>query len=294
VSINVDRIQKSVRKVRKFVKKAPLDPAPEQIHDLRTHARKLESSLHALSIGSNRDERRLLKSIKQIRKRAGKVRDMDVLTGHVCSASVAGEQDCAVQLLEHLGAQRRKNAKKLHARVLKERAALKKGLQREATELDGLIQDGRPDEASAQAAAHALELTSELSDPPRLNKGNLHPYRLKVKELHYVLQIAESDGQKAFVKHLGEVKDAIGEWHDWEELIAIGGDVLDHGAGCGLVQKFKEISESKYERALALANRLRRAYLKKPTRKKPRSSERFGRPVLVAISAFSGTQKQAA
>jgi len=261
VSINVDRIQNSVRKVRKFVKKAPLDPAPEQVHDLRTHARKLESSLHALSMDSNRDERRLLKSVKQIRKRAGKVRDMDVLTGHVCSAKVAGEQDCAIQLLEHLGAQRRKNAKKLHATVLKERAALKKSLHREAAELDGLIHDSRPDEASAQAAAHALELTSELSDPPRLNKGNLHLYRLKVKELRYVLQMAESNGngQKAFVKQLGEVKDAIGEWHDWEELIAIGGDVLDHGAGCGLMQNFKEISESKYERALALANGLRTA-----------------------------------
>lgn len=298
MSIDVDRIQKSVRKVRKFVKKAPLDPAPEQVHDLRTHARKLESSLHALSMDSTRDERRLLKSVKQIRKRAGKVRDMDVLTGHVCGVKVAGEQDCEVQLLEHLGAQRHKNARKLHATVLKERPSLKKRLQREAAELDRLIQDSRPDEASAQAAAHALELTSELSDPPRLNKGNLHSYRLKVKELRYVLQMAESNGQKAFVKQLGEVKDAIGEWHDWEELIAIGGDVLDHSAGCRLVLKFKQISEAKYERALTLANRLRRAYLKKADLKKPRNSgagQRFGRPVLVATSALtSGTQKQAA
>src|SRR6266498_3837479 len=82
-----------------------------------------------------------------------------------------------------------------------------------------------------------------------------------VKELRYVLQMANRNGQPAFVKALGEVKDAIGEWHDREELIAIANDVLDHGAGCGLVRKFKEISEQKYERALNLANQVQRTLI---------------------------------
>ncbi len=61
MSLDLDRIQKSVRKVRKFIKKAPRQPAPEQVHDLRTPARKLETALQALSLDSNSNERKLLK-----------------------------------------------------------------------------------------------------------------------------------------------------------------------------------------------------------------------------------------
>ncbi len=295
--VDVDRIQKSVRKIRKFVKKAPTQPTPEQVHDLRTNTRKLESALHALSLDSNGDEQRLLKSVKRIRRRAGKIRDMDVLTANVCSVKVNSEGDCEVQLLEHLGAQRRKYAKKLHSTVLKESAVLKRTLQREVAELDALMEDSKPEQAAAQAGARALELASQLTDPPRLNRSNLHPYRLKVKELRYVLQMAENNGQAEFVKDLDEVKDSIGEWHDWEELIAIAADVLDHGSGCRLQQELKRISESKYEHALALATKLRKTYLK-AEQKKSRTADagqQFSRPVLVATAALtSGTQKRAA
>jgi CHAD domain-containing protein len=295
--LDLVRIQKSVRKLKKFVKKAPTQPTPEQVHDLRTNARKLESTLHALSLDSNDTERRLLKSIKRVRRRAGRVRDMDVLIGHVCTVKADGEQDCEIQLLEHLAIQRRKQAKKLRSTVVKQSDMLKRALRQEAAELENLLQDGKPTEAAAEAMAHAVELTTELNDPPRLNKNNLHPYRLKVKELRYVLQMAETNDQPAFVKDLGEVKDAIGEWHDWEELIAIASDVLDHGSGCKLLRKFKENSEEKYEQALALATKLRRTYLKASARNKSSNSdagEPLSRPVLVATSALiSGTRKAA-
>ncbi len=295
--LDLVRIQKSVRKLKKFVKKAPTQLAPEQVHDLRTNARKLESALHALSLDSNGTERRLLKSIKRVRRRAGRVRDMDVLIGHACTVKADGEQDSEVQLLEHLAIQRRKQAKKLHSTVVKESGVLKKTLRQEAAELENLMQDGQPNQAAAEAMAHAVELTTELSDPPRLNKNNLHPYRLKVKELRYVLQMAETNDQPTFVKDLGEVKDAIGEWHDWEELIAIASDVLDHGSRCQLLRKFKEISEDKYEQALARATKLRKTYLKTPARNKSSDSgtaEPFSRQVLVATSSLvSGTRKAA-
>src|SRR5437762_5761367 len=57
MALNLGRIQKSLRKVKKFVKKAPSQPTPEQVHDLRTNSRKLESALHALSLDSSSDER---------------------------------------------------------------------------------------------------------------------------------------------------------------------------------------------------------------------------------------------
>ena len=136
---------------------------------------------------------------------------------------------------------------------------------------------------SAEAAATALKLATELENPPALNKNNLHPYRLNVKELRNVLQLADDSGNQAFIDTLGEVKDAIGEWHDWEELIAIATDLLDHGPGCKLLQQLKTISAGKYDRALALANKLRKDFL---------SSSRFRkqslpRPLLQATAAIA-------
>lgn len=56
--------------------------------------------------------------------------------------------------------------------------------------------------------------------PDRIDGRTLHPYRLKVKELRYALQLAASH-EELLIEALGEVKDSIGEWPDWCELEAI-------------------------------------------------------------------------
>jgi CHAD domain-containing protein len=143
------------------------------------------------------------------------------------------------------------------------------------------------DGTAPAAMAEALRLSSELSDPPRLDRRNMHPYRLKVKQLRYVLQMAQNSDHAKFVDKLGEVKDAIGEWHDWEELIGIAREALDHGAGCKLVRELKKISEEKYQHALKLANELRAEYLKPPRPAQRKRPGELARPVMTAASAMA-------
>ena len=112
--LDVDRIQQSVRRVRKFLAKAPKNPPPQEIHDLRTSARRLEATVEALGLDSKRREKRLLRDLEQVRKRAGKVRDMDVFTGHLLALpQMENETECLIELAEHLGIKRAKAAKKL-------------------------------------------------------------------------------------------------------------------------------------------------------------------------------------
>jgi CHAD domain-containing protein len=262
--LNIDRIHKPVRKLRKFLKKAPKRPTPDAVHSLRTNARRLEITVDAFGLAFKGNERRLLRDLSRIRKRAGKVRDRDVLTAFASNLDVDGEQDCLVELLEHLRADRRKHAKKLRAVAKRYGPALRSRLKRSASHMEELIAaNGNNVTATrpAEAAAKALELVQQLREPPRLNRKNLHPYRLKVKQLRYLLQLADHADQHEFVDKLGEVKDAIGEWHDVEELIVIAGDVLDHGSQCKLMAKLREISNKKYQHALALTNRMRATYL---------------------------------
>src|SRR5204863_3440123 len=94
---------------------------------------------------------------------------------------------------------------------------------------------GAADSAVANAAATAIRLSAQLAAPPRLNKTNLHPYRLKVKELQNILLMAEAPSRPRFVEDLGDVKDAIGEWHDYAELVGIASKLLDHRGNCALL-----------------------------------------------------------
>jgi len=119
VALDANRIRKTVRKLRTFMKKAPKRATVEQVHRLRTDIRRLEAAFGTLSPNPGRSERHLLRDLGRIRKRAGKIRDMDVLTAATSSVRVVEEKDCAVQLLQYLVAQRYKHARRLHAAMRK-------------------------------------------------------------------------------------------------------------------------------------------------------------------------------
>src|SRR5437879_4981288 len=294
--LDVAQIQKPIRKLRKFLKKPPKQPTPDEIHDLRTNSRRLEAEFRAFGLDSNGSERRLLRDLRPIRKRAGRIRDIDVLTEHASTVHVDGEAECLVQLLEHLGAKRDQNVKKLNAVIAMHAPAVRRRQKRSSKDIKKILKqaDRTQFDSSApvelrNALASAIQLSSELGAPTRLDRKNLHPYRLKVKELRYVLQLASDSDHQQFVDKLGEVKDAVGEWHDWEELIGIADSVLNHGTNCKLMRRLKAISNDKYDHALSLANEMRETYLRPANSKDGAVSKSptLARPVLAAISAMA-------
>jgi CHAD domain-containing protein len=94
----------------------------------------------------------------------------------------------------------------------------------------------------------------------------------QVRELQYVLQLSKMQHQPQMISTLENVKDAIGEWHDSEELVAIASDLLDDGPQSGLVQQLASISNKKFEHVLAVTNKMRAAYIdgknRKPSRRR--------------------------
>lgn len=270
MALDRKRLLKPVKKLRKLVKRLDSEPIPEQVHDLRTNARRFEAEFEALSLDAQGVRTSILKKLRRCRKRAGKVRDLDVLTAYAATIRLKGEEECAVRLLEHLGAQRRKYARKLYAEVKRHRSALRKDLQSMPPLLDKLgrqaAADSGPSAAGLSAAGNAMTLALQLATPRRLDRGNLHSYRLKVKELRNLLQMAPGHGS-GFADDLGKVKDAIGEWHDWEELVSMGRKALDHGGRCALIAELKRIAGRKYADALGRARDLRRDYLRSAPQK---------------------------
>ena len=131
----------------------------------------------------------------------------------------------------------------------------------------------------------ALQLGSRLASGPRLNHSDLHPFRLKVKELRNVLRLAETPEQN-LVDALGSVKDVIGEWHDWQELVAIADKTLDHGSQCKLIQALKTTTQKKFDDALSEAEHLRKRYLALASKKRPTRTRSASPPEPVLRAAL--------
>jgi len=137
---------------------------------------------------------------------------MDVLTGYASTVKVHQERDCLVQLLEYLGAERYRRAEQLHARMGKYGAKLRR-LKRSLARLQKLIPNhnkksaGDRNTAPAEAMAFVLKLSSKLAAPATLNRKHLHGYRLKIKELRYVLEMANDPGNRQLIEKLGEIKE---------------------------------------------------------------------------------------
>ncbi|MGH9615872.1 MAG: CHAD domain-containing protein [Acidobacteriaceae bacterium] len=263
MAFNFDRVQKDIRKLRNFLKRTPKRPGPEEIHSLRTHTRRVQSALRALALDSSQNERRLLRELEKLRRKAGKVRDLDVLTGHVANVRMKNEGPCLVQLLEHLGAEHARRSRQLHSLTVENRAALLRRLKGVEAKLGKLAEKDTPDKAApAEAMISELQLQRELGGASRLIRENLHLYRLKVKELRYILQMEDDPSDSQLIETLGEIKDAIGEWHDWQKLLGIAQEELPHGKNCKLVGLLQTIAGQKFRHALSVAERGRKHALR--------------------------------
>jgi CHAD domain-containing protein len=272
MAIELERLQKPLRELRKSLKRLKKDPLPEEVHKLRTRARHIEAIAPALTPGKEKKTRRLLKSIKPVRKAAGSVRDMDVLTGNALSLPANSHSESLVRLIEHLGNTRQKSAGALFDTVDEQRKSARQMLKRYARLVESSLKDKRsgsngsrspagPAQPVRHVEAAIHELTAELSRWPALAEGNIHPFRLKVKELRSILQLVPSSDE-GLVEALGKVKDRIGDWHDWQQLAGFARAVLDAPGDSALLEQIDETGRQKLDEALAAANALRRRYLK--------------------------------
>jgi len=294
MALDAKKLRKPFRNLRKSLKRFPERPTPEQVHDLRTNSRKLEAVIQALAFDGQPRGRRLLKTVAPVRKNAGKVRDMDVLTALTSTLALKGEEECLVQLLEHLTAKRARSVKKLLRIIEKQRSQARALLQYYSSAIEkcfGAPQHDAPQvrQWPALATATALQLSRELANWPYLRRDNLHPYRLRIKQLRYVLQLRD-DPDDEFVGALGDAKDAIGEWHDWSELESIAAGLLKHRSQCKLLPCIRSTVRQKLQRAISLSSQLKQIRLDTKESGHPGSRQkapRLSEPVILASARLA-------
>ena len=263
MSFDGERLLKPLQSLIQSTKVPREDLDPERVHKLRTTTRRVEAILSAVEVAKPRARRQLLRSLKKVRRAAGVVRDMDVLTGKAADVLVAKERNCQVKLLQYLGAKRQVKADELARAMKKHGKEIRDELKRCEKEVKPLLsvkQGSRQVEEEAHASARALELSMELRRFSKLGRANLHEYRKTGKQLRYVLQMAQAKDE-ALLEGLRDMQDAIGEWHDWEELVGIANKVLDHGHKCGLLRELQLHADDSFDHALRIAAGMRKRFL---------------------------------
>ena len=263
--MEADRLQKPVRTLRKGLKSLPKDPAPAQVHKFRTGARQMESVAAALMPANGKKAWRLLKTIKPLRKAAGRVRDMDVMTENALKLAETPGRDSLARLVTYLGSSRQENAAELVDAVKQKRKAARRRLKRFEKRVESALKTGGSGVRAAQLTGgvrNAEEnLRGDLSRWPELGADNIHRFRLKIKELRSLLQL-ERDSDAGFVRALGKAKSKIGEWHDWQQLREIAGEILNLQEDRALLMQIDATAKRKLVAALTASNALRGKFLK--------------------------------
>lgn len=250
--VNLENAVKPVRRLRKLFKKVPSDLPPEYVHDVRTQARKLEASVHAIASTRDRRARRLLKQVKPVRKAAGNVRDMDVMIEKVLAAthSMQEDGDALLRLTEEMSALREKSATELRRLLKRHGDPLRDKLKRYAAR-------AKKGGKMAESAAAPQVLAAQLQHWPPLKPENLHEFRIHAKELRYMLQLTPETDEHT-LQSFAHVKDVAGEWHDWLQLREFAAKTLDQKEDHEILSRLAAIEHQKLRAALAAANAARR------------------------------------
>ena len=267
----LERGRKAVRELSRTLKSMHKDPPPVEVHKLRTTTRRVEAIVSVLTQVEGKESRRLLKSIEPIRKAAGGVREMDVLIGDARRLARYVEGDSLTRLVEQLHIARRQNAAELRRVLGRRRTAARENLKA----YSGLIRraiaqeerkasaNGFPTPSHEGIHSAAANVVRELGAWPPLNAENIHAFRLKVKELRYILQLS-ADANSELGESLGNVQRRIGDWHDWHQLHEIASEILTPERDLALLERVDETTKRKFDQALSTANSLRAKYFSMP------------------------------
>jgi len=265
MELEVRSVRRPIRQLRKLLKSLPSNPLVKDVQDLRKRARRLETIIAAYMPYKKKRNRRLLKTLKPVFKAAGAVRDMDVMVPKARGLGSRRRNDSVTLLLEHLQAMRIDSAGKLFKQISRHGTAARRRLKEFSSEIEERFERknarGAAKTTGNQLHADAAnKLMEELSCWPALDAENLHAFRIKVKELRTVLQLTEA-AKPDFADALDEVKDQIGDWHDWQQLRIIAEKVLDRRENRTTLEKIEATERSKFNEALGAARTMRTSYL---------------------------------
>jgi CHAD domain-containing protein len=252
MSIAPKRSRIIFQKLEQNLVKLSSKPRAENVHRFRTGTRRLQILLGELSPKVDRNQKKLLKLLGRIRKRAGKVRDLDVQLAALRSLKVPGEPRRKTHLVNRLIELRAEQDKKLQKEVDEDTVReIRKRLKRAGKSFDP--------EASRDPLAVATGMVEAIyRGGAPVTEALLHQYRILSKRARYAAEFAEPSAKvEQFVAGVKRIQDALGDWHDWLTLTQTAGDYLGEVRESSLVAELHNVTGAKFRHAVAVLSPLR-------------------------------------
>jgi len=222
--------------IRKFAKNAK----SSDVHRFRTNSRRVEALVAEL-VPENGNKRKLLKLLAKSRKRAGKVRDLDVQIEFLKQLTIPDRQNHRAQLLQMLAEDQARRSRKLVKFFDKEKAdQMRKRLRKAQTEikLDGV-----------DPLRLAFNRVPKPGAMPPTEKV-LHACRIAAKRSRYLAELAtDSPEAAAFITELKRAQDEIGQWHDVLKLTERAEKMFGGVRESALVSSLQNVTHARFRRA---------------------------------------------
>jgi CHAD domain-containing protein len=227
-------------RMNRYVGRLSKSLEPENVHRFRTNSRRLEALVEQLA-PDTRNKKKLLKLVSKLRKRAGKLRDLDVQIAFLKSLRMPERQNHRAQLLESLTQEHTRRTRKLTRALSSETVReLRKRLRREQAEI-------------TFAGINPLRLAMNVLPKPNefpLTEKALHACRIAAKQARYLAELAGNTPEaNLFIKELRGAQDAIGEWHDIVKLKEKAEKRFGSASESALVSMLQNVSRARFRAA---------------------------------------------
>lgn len=251
MSIAPERGQLAFQKSERALLKLASALDAESVHSFRTTSRRLQTLLEQIIPKRDRNQKKLLKMLDRIRKRAGKVRDLDVQLAALRSLKAPQEPRRKTQLMQSLIELRAKHEKRLPKLLNKETIRdIQKRLRRASRQV-------RLDPARDPLTVARTMLAQVARPAGPVTEDVLHQYRIVVKRARYAAEFAPKSAKALqFMGQLKQLQDALGNWHDWLTLTQTAAKRLGDINQSSLVAALYNVTGGKFRRAVAALSAL--------------------------------------
>jgi CHAD domain-containing protein len=243
--IDLKRSRLAFQRLGRELSKLAKSPAPESVHKFRTNSRRVEALLSEVAPVLNRNDKKLLKLLSRLRKKAGRVRDLDVEIASLRSLKIPEGNGHKSQFVDALVRERARHEQKLAKAFNRETAdEVRKRLKRASSEID-IPKNTEP------LILTISKLAKLGRDHVTLTEKTLHQYRIIGKRARYIAELADHDAEATrIVDQLKHMQDVIGDWHDWLKLTqraeALFGGVRDSA----LVAMLRNVTQAKFRQSV--------------------------------------------
>jgi CHAD domain-containing protein len=258
--IDLRRSRLAFQRLGRELAKLAKSPHPESVHKFRTNGRRVEAILSEVALQLNRNEKKLLKLLSRLRKKAGRVRDLDVEIASLRSLKIPEGNGHKSQFVNSLVEERARHEQKLARAFDRETVnEVRKRLKRAVSELE-IPKNTEP-------LSLTLNKLAKLGrDHVTLTERTLHQYRIIGKRARYIAELAGSSADaKRLVDQLKRMQDVIGDWHDWLKLTQKAEGLFGGVRDSALVAMLRNVTQAKFRQSVdAVAETRAALFGKKP------------------------------